>query len=162
MVSYEKKLNQEIKHIFKEFNTEGYLTSGSEAATFSDLFSDRLMMTTVIQRGIPYRLFEQIQAITPFTENEWLVILELSAKTLNRYKMENRYFKTLHSEKIMEVAEVSREGLEIFGSVEAFKQWLHASNYALGNRKPLDLLKDSYGKELVLSELTHINHGIFV
>lgn len=162
MSTYEKQLDHEIRNIFKEFDTDGYLTLNPGTATFNDLFTDRLMMTTVVQWGIPYRLFEQIQRITPFTEQEWAAILELSTKTLNRYKMENRYFKTLHSEKIMELAEVTREGLEIFGSIDVFRQWLHTSNYALGNKKPLDLLKDSYGKELVLSELTHINHGIFV
>ncbi len=161
-MTYGKQLDHEIRNIFKEFDTDGYLTLASDPPTFNELFTDRLMMTRVVQSGISYRFFEQIQRITPFTESEWAAFLELSTKTLNRYKMENRYFKTLHSEKIMELAEVTREGLEIFGDAELFKQWLHTANYALGNRKPLDLLKDSYGKELVLKELTHINHGIFV
>lgn len=162
MTIQEKQLDHEVRNILKEFDADGYLTLTSDAVTFNELFTDRLMMTTVVQRGISYRLFEQIQRVTPFTESEWATILELSTKTLNRYKMENRYFKTLHSEKIMELAEVTREGVEIFGNTELFKQWLHTSNYALGNKKPLDLLKDSYGKELVLAELTHIHHGIFV
>ncbi|HWK57978.1 MAG TPA: antitoxin Xre/MbcA/ParS toxin-binding domain-containing protein [Parapedobacter sp.] len=161
-MTYEKQLDQEIRNIFKEFDTDRYRTLTNDGPTFNELFTDRLMMTTVVQSGISYRFFEKIQHITPFTENEWAVFLELSTKTLNRYKMENRHFKTLHSEKIMELAEVTREGLEIFGHAEQFKQWLHTTNYALGNKKPMDLLKDSYGKELVLRELTHINHGIFV
>ncbi|MFB2117579.1 antitoxin Xre/MbcA/ParS toxin-binding domain-containing protein [Parapedobacter sp. 2B3] len=161
-MTYGKQLDHEIRNIFKEFDADGYLTLASDPPTFNELFTDRLMMTTVVQSGISYRFFEQIQRITPFTESEWAAFLELSTKTLNRYKMENRYFKTLHSEKIMELAEVTREGLEIFGDAELFKQWLHTANYALGNKKPLELLKDSYGKELVLKELTHINHGIFV
>ena len=162
MDTYQTQLDNEIKNMFNEFDTDGYLTLPRYTPTFDELFTDRLMMTTVVQHGISYRFFERIQSITPFTEGEWAAFLELSTKTLNRYKMENRYFKTLHSEKIMELAEVTREGLEIFGDAEAFKQWLHTANYALGNRKPIDFLKDSYGKELVLTELTHINHGIFV
>src|SRR3546814_2871583 len=162
MTTYQKQLDDEIKNVFREFDTDGYLTLPSNAPTFDELLADRLMMTTVVQRGISYRFFENIQRITPFTENEWAAFLELSTKTLNRYKMANRYFKTLHSQKIMELAEGTRQALEIFSDIELFKQWLHTANYALGNRKPLDLLKDSYGKELVLSELTHINHGIFV
>src|SRR5690606_7516547 len=161
-MTYEKQLDHEIRNILKEFDTDGYLTLTSDTITFNELFTDRLMMTTVVQSGISYRFFEKIQRIAPFTENEWADFLELSTKTLNRYKMENRHFKTLHSEKIMELAEVTREGLEIFGDAGLFQQWLHTANYALGNKKPMDLLKDSYGKELVLKELTHINHGIFV
>jgi len=35
-------------------------------------------------------------------------------------------------------------------------------SYALGKLKPIELLKDSYGKEMVISELNRINHGILV
>lgn len=157
-----KQLDQEVRNIFKEFDSNRYLPINSDKVTFNELFTDRLMMTTMVQKGIPYRLFEQIQHVTPFSENEWATILELSTKTLNRYKMENRYFKTLHSEKIMELAEVTQEGVNVFGDIERFKQWLHTPNYALGNKKPLVLLKDSYGIDLVMAELTHIDQGIFV
>ena len=34
--------------------------------------------------------------------------------------------------------------------------------YALGKLKPIELLKDSYRKEMVISELNRINHGILV
>jgi len=44
--------------------------------------------------------------------------------------------------------------------MEKFRLWLDTPNFSLGKMKPLDLLKDSYGKELVLTELTHINYGI--
>ena len=162
MATHERQFDEKVRDIFKEFDSDRYLPFDYDTITFSELFTDRLMMTTVIQNGIPYRLFEQIQLITPFSESDWATILELSTKTLNRYKMENRYFKTLHSEKIMELAEVTLEGLEVFGDTERFKQWLHTPNYALGNRKPLELLKDSYGKDLVMAELTHIDHGIFI
>jgi hypothetical protein len=34
--------------------------------------------------------------------------------------------------------------------------------YAPGKLKPIELLKDSYGKEMFISELNRINHGILV
>jgi len=158
----EKQLDQEVRDMFREFDTDGYLPVDHQAITFDELFTDRLTMTTVVQNGIPYRLFEKIQRVSPFNEQDWATFLELSTKTLNRYKMENRYFKTLHSEKIMELAEVAKEGVAVFGDIERFKQWLLTPNFALGNRKPQELLKDSYGQDLVMAELTHIEHGIFV
>jgi len=59
-------------------------------------------------------------------------------------------------------AEVTNLGVEVFGDMEKFKLWLDTQNLSLGNLKPMELLKDSYGKELVISELTRINHGILV
>jgi putative toxin-antitoxin system antitoxin component (TIGR02293 family) len=60
------------------------------------------------------------------------------------------------------MAEVTNVGLDVFGDMKKFKLWLETPNFSLGDLKPMDLLKDSYGKELVISELTRINYGIFV
>lgn len=59
-------------------------------------------------------------------------------------------------------AEVMNLGVEVFGGMEKFKLWLDTPNHSLGNLKPVELLKDSYGKELVVGELTRINYGILV
>ena len=58
--------------------------------------------------------------------------------------------------------EVTAIGLEVFDSHGDFASWLNAPSHALGNMKPAELLKDSYGKELVLNELHRIDQGIFV
>ena len=60
------------------------------------------------------------------------------------------------------MAEVTNIGLDVFGSMDKFKLWLDTPNFSLGNLKPLELLKDSYGKEMVISELTRISYGILV
>ena len=60
------------------------------------------------------------------------------------------------------MAEVTKVGLDVFGDMEKLKLWLNTPNYALGQLKPIELLKDSYGKEMVISELTRISYGILV
>jgi putative toxin-antitoxin system antitoxin component (TIGR02293 family) len=60
------------------------------------------------------------------------------------------------------MAEVTRTGLDLFGDIGKFRLWLETPNFALGKRKPADLLMDSYGKELVLGVLTRVQHGIFI
>ena len=120
-------------------------------------------MIAAIRRGIPFPLFEMIQAVSPFSEQDWAEILQLSAKSLQRYKQEEGFrFKRLQSEKIVEMAEVAQIGLEFFGDMERFKLWLNTPNYAMGNIRPIELLRDSYGKALVVAELTRATHGIFV
>jgi len=103
-----------------------------------------------------------IQLLTPFTEEHWADYLDISTKTLLRYKQAAKSFKSIQSEKIIEMAEVTNIGLDVFGDMEKFKLWLDTPNYSLGNLKPMELLKDSYGKELVINELTRINYGILV
>lgn len=72
------------------------------------------------------------------------------------------HFKPLQSEKIIEMDEVTKVGLDVFGDMEKFKLWLNTPNFALGKLRPIELLKDSYGKEMVIGELTRINYGILV
>ncbi|WP_158858014.1 antitoxin Xre/MbcA/ParS toxin-binding domain-containing protein [Lunatibacter salilacus] len=47
-------------------------------------------------------------------------------------------------------------------SGQVTKLWLNTSNISLENQKPIDLLKDSKGKYLVISELIRIDFRIFV
>jgi putative toxin-antitoxin system antitoxin component (TIGR02293 family) len=122
-----------------------------------------MLIIAAIRAGIPYSLFDLIQHNTPFTENDWADFLDISTKSLQRYKtLTGHNFKPIHSEKIIEMAEVTKKGLDVFGHMDKFRLWLNTPNYALGSLKPIELLKDSYGKELVMSELIHINHGILV
>lgn len=126
-------------------------------------FSDRMMVVDVIRQGIPTSLFMSIKDLTPFSDQEWSDFLDISLKSLQRYKKESDYvFRSIHSEKIIELMEVTVVGLEVFDSAEDFGAWLNATSHALGDRRPIELLRDSYGKELVLSELQRIDQGVFV
>jgi putative toxin-antitoxin system antitoxin component (TIGR02293 family) len=131
--------------------------------TFKEILSDKLLIIRLIRNCIPYNLFAKIAKNTPFSITDWASFLDLSVKSLQRYKtIKNYRFKPIHSEKIIELYEVTRQGKEVFDTSEQFKLWLNTPNFALGNLMPKDLLKDSYGKELVLDELHRIDYGIFV
>ena len=131
--------------------------------TYSDFFDNKMLIIKAIRKGMPYELFSKIKDITPFSEDDWAEYLNLSKKTLQRHRNDADYlFKPIHTEKIIELAEVTNFGKEVFDSSEQFYLWLNTPSFALGNLKPAELLKDSYGKELVMAELNRIDHGIFV
>jgi putative toxin-antitoxin system antitoxin component (TIGR02293 family) len=100
--------------------------------------------------------------MAPYSEADWANFLDISTKSLQRYKVTSKLFKPYQSEKIIEMAEVTHVGIDVFGDMDKFKLWLDTPNFSLGNMKPLELLKDSYGKDLVIAELTRINYGILV
>ncbi len=118
-------------------------------------------MIDAIKRGIPYSLFDLIRSVTPFSEGDWVSILDMSPKSLQRYKKESKTFKPIHSEKIIEMAEVTELGERVFGDREKFRSWLNTQSLALGYVKPIELLQQSYGKDLIVRELINIDHGIF-
>jgi putative toxin-antitoxin system antitoxin component (TIGR02293 family) len=155
----EEKLNKEIDSFFRTSK----INVSSKQVTYEKFLEDKMLIVVAIRKGIPYSLFDLIQKYTPFSENDWANFLDLSTKSLQRYRASpEHHFKPIHSEKIIEIAEVTKVGLDVFGNVEKLKLWLNTPSFALGKLKPIELLKDSYGKEMVISELHRMNHGIFV
>jgi putative toxin-antitoxin system antitoxin component (TIGR02293 family) len=159
-LTIKNKLDKEISTLVRRSHIDKKFWASKKELTYSDFLSNKMLMILMIREGIPYSFFALIQHYTPFSDNDWAKFLEISTKSLQRYKQFSRNFKPIQSEKIIEMAEVTNVGLDVFGNMEKFKLWLDTPNFALGNLKPIELLRDSYGKEMVISELTRINYGI--
>jgi putative toxin-antitoxin system antitoxin component (TIGR02293 family) len=155
-----EKLDEEISKVVRHSSKSKYLVPSESEITYSDFLKNKMMIVHIIRDGVPYSLFARIQDYTPFSEKDWSNFLDISTKSLQRYKQQPRKFKPIQSEKIIEMAEVTNIGLDVFGDMDKFRLWLNTPSFALGNLKPIDLLRDSYGKEMVIGELTRINYGI--
>lgn len=160
IMNIEQKLDKEISLLFKRTSGENRNDTSPNELTYLGFITDKMLIIEAIRVGIPYSLFDLIQHYTPFSESDWANFLDISTKSLQRYRQSSKQFKPNQSEKIIEMAEVTNVGLDVFGDMHKFKLWLDTPNFALGNMKPMDLIKDSYGKELVISELIRINYGI--
>ncbi len=158
-----KEVNEAMQVYVRNLEPSTSYLFSNDSVTYSNFFDNKMLIIHTIRKGLPYYLFEKIKEITPFTEDDWADYLNLSKKTLQRHKNEiNFFFKPIHSEKIIELAEVTNYGKEVFDTTEQFYTWLNTPSFALENLKPAELLKDSYGKELVMAELNRIDYGIFV
>lgn len=155
--------NKEVISLVKEVSAIYEVGSAKKNITYQDFLSNKMLIVHSIRKGISFSFFNKIKTNSPFTDVEWADFLNLSTKSLQRYKKEKKFvFKPIHSEKIIELAEVTNFGNEVFDSDKDFYSWLNTSSIALGNMKPLELLKNSYGKEMVMDELHRIDQGIFV
>lgn len=131
--------------------------------TYDEFLKNRMLIVHAIREGIPYVFFNLIKERTPFNDEDWASFLGISTKSLQRNKAKEDFvFKPLQSEKIFELAEVTSLGSAVFDSIQQFYLWLNTPSFALGNLQPIELLKDSYGKEMVVNELNKIDQGIFV
>jgi putative toxin-antitoxin system antitoxin component (TIGR02293 family) len=131
--------------------------------TYDEFLKNKMLIVYAIREGIPYDFFDLIKEKTPFNEEDWASFLGISTKSLQRNKAKEDFiFKPLQSEKIFELAEVTSLGNAVFDTEAQFYLWLNTPSFALGNLQPIELLKDSYGKEMVVNELNKIDQGIFV
>ena len=113
-----------------------------------------------INRGISFASFENIIKKYSFSLQNWADFLHISNKTLSRYQKESKTFDALQSERILQIEILYSKGDEVFGDRVYFTKWLETKNLALGDILPLDLLKTSFGINLLLDELVRIEHGV--
>ncbi len=133
----------------------------AQSAYFIDQ-SQKFAFWEAIQIGVSQPAFERIREVSPFTDTDWARFLDISTKSLLRYRQDAKHrFKPGHSETILEVAELCTVGVRVFGSPEAYERWLSTPNAALAGHKPQALVGSSYGQQLLLDELIRIDQGIF-
>jgi putative toxin-antitoxin system antitoxin component (TIGR02293 family) len=112
-------------------------------------------------KGIDYPTFEKLVNNVPFSEKEITSYMHISEKTLKRRKDSKASFSSTESEKILQIQQIVAKGLEVFEDMGKVKKWLERENYALGGKKPKELLYNSFGVQLLIDELGRIEHGIF-
>lgn len=117
-------------------------------------------LSKMAREGIPYSSFTLIVEDNPFDLSDWAKFLDISERTLQRYKKEDTTFSLLHSEKILEIALLNLKGIEVFGNKENYHTWLDSKSIALGGIKPRELLDNHFGIELIRGELIRIEHGV--
>ena len=117
-----------------------------------------LIYTT--RQGISFDYFRQILNYIPIKLAEWSKFLNLSERTMQRYKKENKRFESIYAEKILEITLLYQAGEEAFGSKDRFDQWMSIENTALGGVKPKSLLDSTFGINLIKDELIRLEHGV--
>jgi putative toxin-antitoxin system antitoxin component (TIGR02293 family) len=119
-----------------------------------------LLLIKKSREGMKYTAFAAIQKQLPLKVNDWSNILHLSERTLQRYKKDKIDLSPIYSEKVLEIKLLFNKGVEVFGNLENFSQWLNSKNIALGGVKPISLLDNTFGIMLLKDQLTRIEHGV--
>jgi putative toxin-antitoxin system antitoxin component (TIGR02293 family) len=86
-------------------------------------------------------------------------LLPVTERTIQRYAPKE-HFDRVVSENILHLAEVVARGIEVFEDNDRFMTWIDQPSTALGGRSPKSLLSSRFGIDMVLDELTRIEHGV--
>jgi putative toxin-antitoxin system antitoxin component (TIGR02293 family) len=113
------------------------------------------------KHGIRGRDLEEIQEKTNFSNEDWSRFLQVAWRTIQRYRKDNALIDSASSERAILVAQIAERGREVFGSEDKFKMWLDAPSFALGGVSPNGLLDTTTGMNIVKSELTRIEYGVY-
>lgn len=105
-------------------------------------------------QSISKNYIKQVLILSHLTVSELINIIPISIDTYKRKSA----FNPAVTEKILEIEEVYRKGIEAFG--ESFHQWMNTENIALGSVTPKTLLKNSFGIRLLLDEIGRLEYGV--
>lgn len=85
----------------------------------------------------------------------------ISPKTLDRHLQSERKFIGLQADRLLQLAELYSEGLDLFEDREKFLKWLSAKLPALNGTAPKEWLDTHHGISMISDEIDRIKHGIF-
>ena len=118
------------------------------------------LLIKLVREGISYSDFNKVSNRTPFTSKEWASYLNVSVRTMERHREENKVFRKEQSERILSIYQLLNYGQSVFGKRENFFEWMSSESIALGGVKPKELLDTSIGINMVKDELGRLEHGV--
>lgn len=130
----------------------GKKTLGREIRTRMDLID-------LSRKGVSKEALLYLAKFMGLPVSQMAALLPVTERTIQRYAPKE-HFDRVVSENILHLAEVVARGLEVFENSDSFKTWLDQPSAALGGRSPKSLLPSRFGIDMVLDELTRIEHGV--
>lgn len=114
-----------------------------------------------IGNGLGTSILATIQARLRISNRQLSDLMMVSPRTLDRRKKE----ETLppdESERSYRIARLTDCAYQVFEDPDKVARWFSEPNFALGNKKPINLAKTEPGARLVEQLLGRIEHGITV
>jgi putative toxin-antitoxin system antitoxin component (TIGR02293 family) len=120
-----------------------------------------LQLADTIERGLPYRAFERLQADMGVTHRELAGLVGISARTLARRKGEGR-LQPEESERLVRASRIFDDAVMLFeGDKVAALNWLRLPALALAGRKPIEFARSEVGAREVENLIGRLEHGVF-
>ena len=121
----------------------------------------QLDFVPLVRAGFPYAAFESVAEKLELSVEAASESLQLPRRTLARRKKEAGRLGSRESERLLHLAEVAAQAMDVLGTSDKARAWLVASNRALGGASPLSLLDTDVGAKVVEEVLLRIEHGVF-
>lgn len=141
----------------RKYNTDSSRISKAE----EPMPEYRTVKRLPVVADFPYKKFEKIAALVPFTQKEWANILHLSERTLQRYAKDNNSFEGIYVDRILQLEQLIHMGLETFINAEAFYEWLRKEKKVLGHNLNFESLYSSQGIQDLIDQLGRIQYGVY-
>jgi putative toxin-antitoxin system antitoxin component (TIGR02293 family) len=122
--------------------------------------SNEMDLINLSRHGIRKSSLKSLAHYLGITMDKMSSLLHTSHRNIQR-KDEDELLDTLKTEKVLELAAFIKRGMDVIGSEDGFREWLHSPILALGNRKPIDFLDTTFGIQMALKVLGRLEQGVY-
>lgn len=126
---------------------------------YEPFFQSSIALLTKAKKGLSANAVFDFMLISELTNEQVEVTLNKSVKTFHNYRQKKTYLDATTSEKLLKLFALYTKGADVFGSLDAFTEWLSRPAYGLGNQVPQTLMDTITGLELITEELVRIEYG---
>lgn len=128
-------------------------------AIYHKMYDNPIALLTSSKTGLNAKAALDFIAVSGFTYDEFQEAFKTTVKTIQNYVVQDLKLDSALSEKLLKSFALFKKGIEIFGSAQAFHEWLNVSAYGLGNQIPFNLMDTITGITLIEEELIRIEYG---
>ena len=117
-------------------------------------------MASIVKRGLPFPSLMALSACTQTDMQKMGQVLMIPARTMAR-RRKTRRLSAAESDRLMRLARVVSQAIEVFGDADKAAAWLHEPNRLLSNTAPIDVLDTDAGTHSVETILGRLDYGVF-
>lgn len=122
------------------------------------LFKSPIAKLDAIKKGLQPAAINDLIEITGATQTDVSKWLDITEPTLRKHIQNTKELNLGISEHIIQLFELFDKGLDTFGSLNEFKNWLKHYNTGI-DATPFDILDTITGISIVMNELIRIDYG---
>lgn len=128
-------------------------------APYGKMYVNPISLLSYSKSGLNAKAALDFISISGFTYDEFQETFKTTVKTIQNYVVQDLKLDAALSEKLLKSFSLFDKGLDVFGSVKEFHQWLATPAYGLGNQVPISLMDTITGITLIEEEITRIAYG---
>jgi putative toxin-antitoxin system antitoxin component (TIGR02293 family) len=121
--------------------------------------NDTMGIVRAAYKGVPARQMELLFSLTDQPREKVVALFHITSRTLSNYLKAGDMLNTAMGEQLIRLLSLYERGQQVFGSKDAFNEWLQLPAYGLDELIPFSLLSAIGGIELVHQAIEQIAYG---
>lgn len=132
----------------------------SEIGLKAQQLDDRVSYDRLLMAGVHGKVLKALVVKYGF-RNHFITVFDVSSSNISRF-YSRKHLPLLQSESVLDIVQIIRKAVQVFGSEEKALKWIDLEVSALGGKTPREACKTSRGRNDVMAALRKIETGEFV